>query len=108
MTHQLSLEASEDTPVPQPSAWRPHPKPQRRAPSRTGPTGDVALTQFWAYAWQLAGTKDTAPILKALGVDSMKAWLAHGRTLTSALLALEALKSGETLDEALADLPVQD
>jgi len=98
----LTVKEAQSQALPKP--WAPYPKPEKRARPTARPSDDLTYTQFWTHAWQFHGSRDTGPVLKALEVDSMKDWVLQGRTLKSALYVLQALKDGQTLQEALRDL----
>jgi len=103
VTLQMPLTGSSTPPEQDAPRWRPYPKPQRS--SGSGASDDITPDEFWSKAWAIAGSRQTALVHQALGVDSMDSWLAQGRTLDSALTVLQALKSGQSLEEALDALP---
>lgn len=105
MTLQMPLTGSNKRPEKDVPRWRAYPKPQRRVDATPGTGDDPDTREFWSKAWAIAGSRQTALIHQALAVDSMDSWLAQGRTLDSALLVLQALKLGQSLEEALDALP---
>lgn len=90
--------------VQEPTADRAH-KPQPRRPEPPRAHGDLTYTQFWAeIRGYLPGMK-ASEIRQALEVDSMKDWVAQGRTLYKAIEVLLAMRNGRTLRELLVHVP---
>lgn len=74
--------ATAPTTAPRPS--RPKPKPERT---------DLSFNDFWLQAWEITGARQPAAVHQALGVETMKQWVAQGKTLTNALDVLKELTS---------------
>lgn len=68
-------------------------KPQPRNPEPPRAHGDLAYTQFWAEARKVLPGMKSPEIRQALEVESMKDWVAQGKTLRHALDLLKQLGS---------------